>query len=119
MIPFAQLFQGHSSLRFVYKHGQVVRSRSATLKSIPNKQRSLPRFSVVISKKVLKSAVRRNRIRRRIYEYIRTNSSRLNDNYDIVIIVTSSELLTMESAELVTQIEQLFTQAQLYKTTHN
>ena len=119
MIPFRNRFHGHNSLRFVYKNGRIVRSRYATLKSSPNPNRNQPRIAVVVSKKVLKSAVRRNRIRRRIYDYIRNQTPRLNQNYDIVIIVSSSELLNMSSEELVAQLEQLFVQSELYKTTKN
>ena len=117
MIPFCLRFHGHNSLRFVYKNGRITRSRFATLKSTPNPHRRRPRVAVVISKKVLKSAVRRNRIRRRIYEYVRLQEPRLNQTYDIAIIVTSSELLAMPQAELTAQLEQLFTQSELYKTT--
>ncbi|MBC7943440.1 ribonuclease P protein component [Candidatus Saccharibacteria bacterium] len=119
MIPFRNRFHGHNSLRYVYKNGQIVRSHFATLKSIPNPNRKNPRFAVVVSKKVLKSAVRRNRIRRRIYDYIRNQTPRLDQNYDIVLIVSSSELLNIPSSELLTQLEHLFTQSKLYKTTKN
>jgi ribonuclease P protein component len=119
MIPFSQRFHGHNSLRYVYKNGQVVRSRLATMKSATNVHRKTSRFAVVVSKKVMKSAVRRNRIRRRVYEYIRTTSARLESPHDIAIIITSSEFLTMSSSELAAQLEQLFVQATLYKTTHN
>jgi ribonuclease P protein component len=116
MIPFANRFHGHSSLRYVYTKGQVIRSRFATLKSVENTRRTEPRIAIVISKKVLKSAVRRNRVRRRIYEYIRLQFPRLKQNYDLALIVTSSELLTMPASELATQIEQLLTQSDLYIT---
>jgi len=119
MIPFFQRFHGHNSLRYVYKNGAVVRSRYATLKVATNSHRKEPRFAIVVSKKVMKSAVRRNRIRRRIYEYIRINTPRLLEAYDIAIIVTSSEFLGMPSEELSSQLEQLFVQAELYKTAHN
>jgi len=119
MIPFKERFHGHNSLRYVYKNGQVVRSRLATLKSASNAHRKTSRFAVVVSKKVMKSAVRRNRIRRRVYEYIRTTSARLESPHDVVVIVTSSEFLTMTLSDLAAQLEQLFTQADLYKTTHN
>lgn len=119
MIPFSYRFHGHNSLRYVYKNGQVVRSRFATLKSSTNKHRKLSRIAVVISKKVLKSAVLRNRVRRRVYEYIRQQMPRLNDNYDLVVIVTASELLTMPADELTTQLEQLFVQAGLYNPDKN
>jgi ribonuclease P protein component len=115
MIPFKNRFHGHNSLRYVYKNGRAERSHFATVKSSPNPNRSQPRLAVVISKKVLKSAVRRNRIRRRIYEYVRVQFPRLNDNYDIVVIVSSSELLAMHQTELVEQLESLLEASELYK----
>jgi ribonuclease P protein component len=116
MIPFSYRFHGHNSLRYVYKNGQAVRSHLATLKSSPNPHRKKSRIAVVVGKKILKSAVGRNRIRRRIYEYIRQQMPRLDKNFDIVIIVSSSEFATMSSDDLTPTIEDLFKQADLYKT---
>jgi len=115
MIPFSNRFHGHNSLRYVYKNGQVVRSRMATLKFNSNSNRTKSRIAVVVSKKVIKSAVSRNRIRRRIYEYVRQQIPRLAQNFDIVIIVTSSEFLTMPAVELSSQIDQLLGRSGLYK----
>lgn len=108
-------FHGHNSLRYVYSKGKAVRSQHVTIKFVPNSRRTHPRFSVVISKKVLKSAVGRNRVRRRIYEYLRNNSDRLNSVYDIVVICTSSELRTLPYASISEQLDQLFEKASLYK----
>lgn len=119
MIPFANRFHGHNSLRFLYKNGQAVRSRFATLKSIKSPNRSKPRVAVVVAKKIHKSAVGRNRIRRRIYECIRQQMSKIDQSLDVVIIVSSSEMLTMPSAELELQMEELFKQAGLYKNPLN
>jgi ribonuclease P protein component len=117
MIPFSNRFHGHSSLGYVYKNGQAIRTRIATLKSIPNPHRNKHRIAVVVGKKVLKSSVGRNRIRRRIYEYIRQQIPRLDKNYDIVVIVSSSEFLTMPASDVAAQIEDLFVRSGLYKTT--
>lgn len=114
MIPYSHRFHGHSSLRYVYKNGDVARSRHATLKTIPNTRRKHTRASVVVSKKVLKSAVLRNRVRRRIYEYVREILPRITTPHDIVIIVTHSEVLTMSYEDLRSQLDQLFDQAHLY-----
>ena len=116
MIPFNNRFHGHSSLNYVYRNGQVFRSRFATLKFSPNTKRDKSRIAVVVGKKVIKSAVSRNRIRRRTYEHIRLKMSRFNKNYDLIIIVSSSELMTMPAAEFTVQIDQLLDQAKLYKT---
>jgi ribonuclease P protein component len=56
--------------------------------------------AVVVSKKVSKSAVVRNRIRRRMYEAVRTSAGRIQDAYDIVFIVYSDQLAEMP-AEMV------------------
>jgi ribonuclease P protein component len=115
MIPFKYRFHGHNSLRYVYKNGHAVRSRLVTLKYIENPTRNKSRIAVVVGKKVIKSAVSRNRIRRRIYEYLRPTISNLSKTYDIVIIVSSSEVLTMSSTELVEQLNQTVDQSSLYK----
>lgn len=111
MIPVMYRFHGHNSLRFVYANGKAVRSHLATIKFVTNSRRKKPRVSVVVSKKVLKSAVGRNRIRRRTYEYMREQLPRLNDVYDIVVIVTSSELQSLPASEFRSQLDQLFSQS--------
>ena len=103
---------------YVYRNGQTVRSHSLVLRSITNSHRSDTRFAVVVSKKVLKSAVRRNRIRRRLYEYIRINiMPELDGVYDIVVIVSSSEFLNMAHSDMTDQISQLFNQSDIQKIT--
>lgn len=47
------------------------------------------RFSVTVSKKVSKSAVDRNKIRRRVYSLLRKHISNIKDGYRIVISVKS------------------------------
>lgn len=115
MIASLFRFHGHNSLRYVYSHGKAVRTQLFTVKYVVNSRRKHPRFSVVVSKKVIKSAVGRNRIRRRLYEYIRTHIDTLDDVYDIVIICTSAELRTLPYAHIADQLDQLFTKASLYK----
>lgn len=103
-------------MRYVYSKGQAVRSQQITIKWVSNSHRKNPRFSVVVSKKVFKGAVGRNRIRRRVYEYLRQNTENLNNIYDIVVIITSSEIRTIPSQELYSNLDQLFSKANLYKT---
>jgi len=115
MLSFQNRFHGHGSLRYVYKNGVAERSHLVTIKHIDNPHRKHSRFSVVVSKKVHKSAVGRNRIRRRIYELIRLELSRLKPSQDVVVLVFSSELITMPAEELKDTLVQLFSQAALYK----
>lgn len=116
MIPASFRFHGHNSLRYVYANGKAVRSERVTIKWVKNTHRSKPRISVVVSKKVIKSAIGRNRIRRRVYEYMRVHADKLKETYDIVIIVTSPDLRIIPAPELSELLDQLFERADLYKT---
>lgn len=116
MIAFKNRFHGYGSLRFVYKNGQAVRSRLMTIKYIKNPHRLHSRIAVVVSKKVIKSAVSRNRIRRRLYESIRPQIAKLNGVFDIVIIVSSSELYDAPFGDITKYIDSSLKKSGLYKT---
>lgn len=67
--------------------------------------------AVVVSKKVHKSAVTRNRIRRRIYEIVRQADSRLTGHKDLVLTVFSEQTADMEAAKLKEAVESLLAKA--------
>lgn len=71
----------------------------------------------MVSKKVCKGAVGRNRIRRRLYEEIRRNLGSTDQSiaYDIVVIVTLEDVRTVESSELSHELQVKMTEAGLYK----
>ncbi|MNT15016.1 ribonuclease P [compost metagenome] len=115
MLTLHHRFHGHGSLRYVYKNGEAIRSRLLTLKYVVNPHRGHSRFAVVISKKVLKSAVRRNRVRRRIFEVIRHELPKLRPAHDMALMVFNSELESMPAEELTALVQQLFEQADLYE----
>ncbi len=115
MLAFDYRFHGHGSLRFVYKNGRALRTHFFTLKYSLNPRRKRPRIAIVVSKKVLKSAVGRNRIRRRLYETIRLiGVDRLKPS-DIVIIVSSAEITETPASELTKSLESFLKEANLYK----
>ena len=114
MLRASLRFHGHGSLKFLYKNAEAYRSRYMTVKVIANPHRISSRFSVVVSKKVHKSAVGRNRIRRRLYEVVRQELPRLNGVYDVALIVTSGETLFADHTELQATIREAFTQAEMY-----
>ena len=65
----------------------------------------------MVSKKVHKSAVTRNRIRRRIYEIIRQADAALTDHKDLVLTVFSERVADMEASELRQAVESLLDKA--------
>jgi ribonuclease P protein component len=115
MLAFKNRFHGHGSLRYVYAHGQAVRSHLMTLKYSQHPKRKEPRIAVVISKKVIKSAVGRNRVRRRLYEIVRHELPKFHPNSDIVLIVFSAEIYAMPHEELLQATHQLLASADIYK----
>jgi ribonuclease P protein component len=68
------------------------------------------RAAVVVSKKVDKSAVVRNRIRRRVYSFVR---ERIDPNtpHDIIVTIHSSELATIDRAAFDHTLETVFQKA--------
>lgn len=116
MLAYKHRFHGHNSLRFVYKNGKPVRSQYLTVRSVRNPKRKHSRFAVVVSKKVMKSAVGRNRIRRRLYEIIRNNLDNISPGNDVVILVSSPEVRNLPSKELHNAVEKLLVETKIYKT---
>lgn len=100
MIGATHRFHGRSSLRFVYQRGQTIRGGAVSLRHIRNERQGSYRTAVVVSRKVSKSAVVRNRIRRRIYEIIRKSSARITGPYDLVFTVYSESAAEMSHATL-------------------
>jgi ribonuclease P protein component len=95
MISKEHRFHGHGSLRFVYQRGETVRGPNGSLRYTPNKRRTKYRLAVVVSRKVNKSAVVRNRIRRRSYEAARLCLARLAEPYDLVLTVYNDRILEL------------------------
>lgn len=98
----------------MYKNGHAERTRLMTLKTIKNPRRKHSRVAVVISKKVLKSAVGRNRVRRRVYEAMRRRLANISEPTDIVFLVFSSEVATMAASDLEQLIDQLLESVDTY-----
>ena len=90
----------------VYRRGQTVRGQQINLKYSVRRNGSSYRAAVVVSKKVHKSAVVRNRIRRRIFELIRINQASLPP-VDIVITVFIDQIVGLPAKQLQDQIKEL------------
>lgn len=108
-------FHGHGSLRYLYRNGQTVRNRALLLKYCENKHRANSRVAVVVGKKIAKSAVKRNRMRRRIFEVVRRHWDHIPEHYDFSLTIFTAEFLTMSAEEVEHNVVSLLKQAHLYK----
>lgn len=105
-------FHSRGGVKYTYRHGKTLRSAKISLvynKNIKNKQR----FAVVVSKKVLKSAVGRNRIRRRIYEAIRLSLPNFNFPTDCIFVVYSQDFTKISFTEVQDLVSGLLSQVVL------
>ena len=91
----------------VYKKGRGIKADSLFLKILENEQEAT-RIGIVISKKVSKRAVIRNKIKRRIREIVKKNN--FLPGFDLVII-TYPQIKEKDFHQLEIEINQLFKKA--------
>ena len=102
MISKFHRFHGNRTLRRVYAQGKSVRGPLFSVRYAPSNRDSY-RVAVVVSRKVRKSAVGRNRIRRREYGAVRNLG--LSRPFDIVITIFSDSLLDVPAEDLARQLK--------------
>lgn len=108
-------FHGYGSLRYLFKVGKTVRGRSLSIRYAHNPRRVHSRCAVVITRKVIKAAPKRNRVRRRIYETLRTHWIHILPGYDISINVYDPNFFDMPHEELREVVLEALKQAGLFK----
>ena len=105
-------FHSRGGVRFTYHKGKTIRTPKMSLVFNEN-SRGKQRFAVVISKKVIKTAVGRNRVRRRIYEAIRLQLPEFKDTKDCIFVIYSKEIKDMNFLELQKIIKNLLEQSRI------
>ena len=111
MIAVRHRFHGYGSLRGVYQRGQTVRGPLISLKFAQRGPARPYRVAVVVSRKVSKSAVTRNRIRRQLYELVRTSTPPPAPGTDLVFTVFDERVTELPAAKLRTAVEELLHKA--------
>lgn len=104
-------FHGQAGINKVYSSGKTVRGPNITLKYTHNQSDKPFRVAVVVSKKVHKSAVTRNRIRRRIYAQVRHFDKAIPQGTDLVFTAYNESLATMNAEKLASNISDLLKKA--------
>lgn len=101
MISRKNRFRGRASLDYVYKNGKSSKNGPLGIRAIPSRREDY-RLAVVVSKKVHKSAVKRNRIRRRMFEQFRILRAEHGQpiKYDIIITAFSDNVVELPAGEL-------------------
>jgi ribonuclease P protein component len=109
MISKKYRFHGHGSLKYLFQNGEGTRTKLLGVKYVENRHRSRPRIAVIVSKKTAKSAVKRNRMRRRVYEVLREHFN-FEKPYDLAVTIFSEEVLTASYDELKDQLKKVISE---------
>lgn len=104
-------FHGRGAIQKVYSGGRQLRGQLISLKYRDGPPHKPYRVAVVVSKKVSKSAVTRNRIRRRVYEAVRAQESHIKPGSDLVFTVYSDKLAQSDYAKLISEAKNLLKKA--------
>lgn len=110
MLGSRHRFHGYGSLKAVYQRGQTVRGELIGLR-FSSRNHNNYRVAVVVSRKVSKSAVVRNRIRRRVYEAVRKSDRNILPGSDLVFTIFNEKLKDIPSSELSHSIDRLIDKA--------
>ena len=105
-------FHSRGGVRYVYQKGKTIRRPKMSLVFTEN-TRGYTRVAVVVSKKVAKSAVARNKIRRRVYEALRVNFELVPKKKDYIFVVYSKDVGVMKFGELEKLLGELVTEAKV------
>ena len=107
-------FHSRGGVRYTYQHGKSIRRTNITLVHAVN-SRDRQRFAVVVSKKVAKSAVERNRIRRRVYEAIRAvkKDQDFDAAKDNIFVIYAKNIKTMPFSDLKSLISGLLKESMI------
>ncbi|MCL2085326.1 ribonuclease P protein component [Candidatus Saccharibacteria bacterium] len=114
MISQKYRFHSRGGVQFVLSKGTRVRGKRMGLTFLMDTGRRASRVAVVVSKKVAKSAVKRNRIRRRVFEVVRLSVlPKLALSHDLIFFVQDSHVAEMAHGELVREMVDLVERAGL------
>ncbi|MCL2869329.1 ribonuclease P protein component [Candidatus Saccharibacteria bacterium] len=114
MLAYKNRFHNRGRINYVHAHGNNIGGQKIGLVVLETPHHKTDsRFAVIVSKKVLKNAVGRNRIRRRIYEIIRLHLPKITTKADVLVRVYSKEVIDMPQKELIAELTNLLQKAHM------
>lgn len=97
----------------IFKQGRSCYTKSLGVKILAS-QPGLNRFGIVISSKVSKKAIVRNRLKRQIRRAVRELDKELKSGFDLVIMALPG-FLDQKYKIVVSELEKIFTKLKIFK----
>jgi len=114
VLPQINRLKNKKDFERVFKQGKGYRGDFLFCKLIINKSKR-SRFGIVVTEKVSKKAVIRNRIKRRLREILRLNLPKIKQGIDVVIVACSG-IENKNFWEIERDINKIFIEADVYKS---
>lgn len=114
MIAGKYRFHGYGALKYLFGHGKTYRFKSMSIRVASNSRRQHSRVAVVISKKVIKASPKRNRVRRRVYEVLRTHWDTIKPSHDFLVTVYDPHYWEVPHEQLEAEIIEALTRSNLW-----
>ncbi|OQA70330.1 MAG: Ribonuclease P protein component [Parcubacteria group bacterium ADurb.Bin247] len=103
MLPFKNRIKKEKDFRKVFNAGKFVSLDFVSIKFSSNNLAET-RFGFIVSKKVSKKAVTRNRLKRIFREQTRLNLKNIKPGLDVVVIVKSSQITSVEARRILLEL---------------
>jgi ribonuclease P protein component len=113
MIPSKNRLKKERDFQQVIRNGKYLSSDLISIKFFSNSI-GTTRIGFIVSKKISKKAVLRNRIKRILRESTRRYLDKIKEGYDIIIIA-KEKMKEIESNEVIKEMEYLLNKANLIK----
>ena len=114
MLPTRNRLSGVKNFERVKKEGKLYQSDDFGVSVYYRDDEDFPRFGFIISTKVAKAAVHRNRVIRAFRQAVRQNLKEFNNGYDIVFLAKKS-VLSKTTEEIMKQAALFFKKNKLTK----
>jgi ribonuclease P protein component len=114
MLPRAHRLKSDAHFKALARKGRSFFSPLLTMRALRLPQGDT-QIGFVVSTKVSKSAVARNRIRRQLREIVRSELPKLGSGFQIMLVVKKQAIGT-PYAKLSNEINKLFTDARIYRS---
>src|SRR3990167_1552415 len=105
---------GSKNFTRVQKEGKMFQSVNFGIAYIDRKDESPSRFAFVVSTKIAKAAVDRNRFKRAMGEAVRIESSRLQPGYDVVFLAKTL-IVRIPTSEIMKEVVRALTELAIVK----
>lgn len=104
MLAQVYSLKGENVINEILKKGRKNQSENFGVFYINKEDGSIPKFAFVISKKISKLAVNRNRIKRAMGESIRRNVSRVPTGYNFVFLAKKN-IVNKSTDEIMKEVQ--------------